>query len=95
MVKRTRKSTRLPMYANTFNGLHEWYCAKFEKLGWMVLAKAKGNTSKITEYKKGIEHLLKSIEHVVQEYVDTDKQHDLMVLHMNTKCLWDFVMKTM
>jgi hypothetical protein len=36
----------------------------FEKLGWMVLAKAKGQTSKIAEYKRGISRLLDSARNV-------------------------------
>lgn len=94
MVRRTRKALhRLPMHANTFNGLHDWYNAKFEKLGWMVLAKAKGNYSKVAQYKKGIKHLLTAIQHVMNEYVDIDKQHDLHVLHSNTQALYQFVMR--
>jgi hypothetical protein len=81
------------MHANTMAGLHEWYEKKFEKLGWMVLAKEKGYDYKISNYKKGIHHLLESIEHVMAEYEDPDRVHDLEVLHMNVKCLEDFVMK--
>jgi hypothetical protein len=96
MVRQTRKKVpKLPMHANTFNGLHDWYNAKFEKLGWMVLAKAKGNYSKVAQYKKGIKNLLTSIQHVMNEYVDIDKQHDLQVLHANTIALHQFVMRTL
>ncbi len=96
MVRHTRKKTsRLPMHANTFNGLHDWYNAKFEKLGWMLLAKAKGNYSKVTQYKKGIKNLLTSIQHVMNEYVDIDKQHDLQVLYANTQTLYQFVMRNL
>jgi hypothetical protein len=96
MVRQTRKKiTKLPMHTNTFNGLHDWYNAKFEKLGWMVLAKAKGNYSKVAQYKKGINHLLTSIQHVMNEYVDIDKQHDLHVLYANTQALHEFVMKNL
>ena len=96
MVRQTRKKiTRLPMHANTFNGLHDWYNAKFEKLGWMVLAKAKGNYSKVAQYKKGMKNLLASIQHVMNEYVDIDKQHDLHVLHSNAQTLYQFVMRNL
>ena len=71
-------------------GLHHWYHAKFEKLGWMVLAKAKGHHEKITEYKRGIRRLMESIEHVMGEYRDPDRIHDLRVLHMNTAELQRF-----
>lgn len=93
---KTRKSPRkLPEYAATMHGLNEWYESKFEKLGWMVLAKAKGRDSKINEYKKSIKYLLNTIEHVMSEYQDPDRKHDLAVLHMNVMCLQDYVMKTL
>jgi hypothetical protein len=95
MARHTRKAHHLPEYANTMKGLYSWYHAKFEKLGWMVLAKAKGHDSKIAEYKRGLQRLMKSIEHVMAEYKDPDRIHDLRVLHMNTAALIDFVHKTM
>lgn len=95
-MARTRKNgSKLPEYAATFRGLHHWYDAKFEKLGWMVLAKAKGHTEKVTAYKTGINRLLKSIAHVSSEYQDPDRKHDLAVLHMNTLELKHFVEKTL
>jgi hypothetical protein len=96
MVRHTRKKTKmLPMHANTFNGLYDWYNAKFEKLGWMVLAKAKGNYSKVATYKKDIKHLLSSIEHLINDYIDIDKQHDLHVLYANTQALYQFVVRNL
>ncbi len=89
MVRHTRK--RLPEHAATMRGLYGWYQAMFEKLGWMVLAKAKGQTSKIAEYKRGITRLLDSIKHVMSEYEDHNRIHDLNVLHMHTLVLHDFV----
>ena len=97
---RTRKlkkfratAARLPRDAMTYDGVYNWYRAKFEKLGWMVLAKAKGDMYKVNAYKKGIQSLLRSITHLMKESADLDRQHDLLVLHMNTKCLHDYVMK--
>ena len=86
---------QLPKYANTMKGLNQWYCAKVQKLGWMVIAKAKGYDDKIEEYKRGISRLLKSIEHVMSEYEDRNRIHDLKVIHMNTLVLQEFVMKTL
>ncbi len=85
----------LPKYANTFHGLHCWYDAKFEKLGLMVLAKEKGYTYKIKSYKMCLEDLLKSIEYNMAEYEEEDRKRDLQILHMNTKCLHDFVVRTL
>lgn len=86
---RNRKST-LPAHANTFHGLHHWHTKMFEKLGWMVLAKAKGYDYKIRDYKQSIEHLIQSIDHVASEYTDSDKVHDLRVLKMNALHLQSF-----
>ena len=83
------------MHSNTMSGLNHWYAAMHEKLGWMVLAKAKGYDFKISAYKQAIEHLLKSLEHVKREYRDPDRKHDINVLCMNTKCLHAFVMKNL
>jgi hypothetical protein len=97
--KGTRRMRRSPIqleqHANTFHGLHHWYEHILEKLGWMVLAKAKGYDYKIPVYKKSIEHLIASIKNVMSEYTDSDKIHDLHVLLMNTLVLHDFVSKTL
>ena len=91
----TMRSTMhsLPEYATTFHGLHHWHKAMFEKLGWMVLAEAKGMHYKIPVYKKSIDRLIKSIKHVSAEYKDTDKKHDLNVLLMQAECLKGTVAK--
>lgn len=89
----TRKAGRIPMYAMTQHGLNEWHKDMFEKLGWMVLLKAKGFNYKIPMYKKGIEHLIKAIKHVRSEYEDHNRKHDLNVLLMNAEVLHDFATK--
>jgi hypothetical protein len=88
-----RKTMKLPRYANTFHGLHKWYKSMFEKLGWMVLADAKGYHYKVSAYKKSIENLILSLEHLKNEYEDHNKIHDLNVLLMNTKVLLAHVLK--
>ena len=35
----------------TYHGIHKWYTAMFEKLGWMILAKDKGLNENIEHYK--------------------------------------------
>jgi len=87
------RTSRLPKYANTLYGLNKWQEYAFEKLGFMVLAKAKGYDSKIAEYKRMLKHLLKSIEHVRAEYQNANRKHDLNVIHMNVIELHHFVMK--
>ena len=88
-----KKNMSLPKYANTFHGLHHWHKAMFEKLGWMVLAKAKGYSDKLAVYKNSIGHLAKSLEHVMGEYESANRKHDLRVLHMNVMALDRFVSK--
>jgi hypothetical protein len=65
----------------------------FEKLGWMVLADAKGYDYKIDTYKKSIDNLIKTIEHLMAEYENQNRIHDLRVLLMNTKVLKEHVNK--
>ena len=90
MSRNTRKNnSKLPQHAATFDGVECWFKAKYEKLGWMVLANAKGYTFKINPYKMSIKHLLMTIEHLMKEYHDEDKIHDLKVLHMDTKLLME------
>jgi hypothetical protein len=92
MVRKSRKAPRrIPEHAATMRGLYGWYQAMFEKLGWMVLAKAKGQDSKVAEYKHGINLLFESTKHVMSEYDDHNRIHDLNVLHMHTLVLRDFV----
>jgi hypothetical protein len=91
--KNSRHSHSLPAHAATFHGLNTWFEHEVEKLGWMVIAKGKGYDFKIAAYKKAIEQLIKSIEHVMKEYKDPDRIHDLKVLHMHACCLRDHVSK--
>ena len=87
------KKARLPPYESTMVGLHKWYSAKLEKLGWMVLDKARGYEYKITTYKKSIQYLIDTIKNVQSEYQDPDRKHDLNILLMNTMALQEFVNK--
>ena len=89
MVNSTR---RLPKHAATMHGLHKWHKSLFEKLGWMVLAKAKGYTSKLVEYKKSIDHFLSTAKHVMREYESKNRKHDLNVLIMNMEVLKEHAM---
>ena len=41
-------------------------------------AKAKGLNSKVTEYKKSVKHLIESIAHVMHEYTNMNRIHDLL-----------------
>ena len=94
MARQTRrKSTRINGHMNTKHRLTEWFKDEYEKLGWMVLAKAKGHGYKIPTYKKAIDQLLKSIQHVMTQYQDPDRIHDLKVLEVETRILKEYVAK--
>ena len=61
----TRKSSKnhsmLLENAVTLQGLEHWFNGLSEKLGWMVIAKAKGMDYKVTSYKKSINRLVAAI----------------------------------
>ena len=88
-----RHTMKLPKHSATLDGVHHWYKSVFEKLGWMVLADAKGYNFKVSTYKKSIDHLIKTIEHLMKEYEGHNRLHDLKVLLMNTKVLQAHVKK--
>ena len=96
-MAKTRKNHKnlkhIPPLASTFRGLQDWHKVMFEKLGYMVIAKAKGYDYKIATYKKGLKHLKESIEHVMREYTNVNTKHDLKVLHMHLMVLIDHVNK--
>ena len=91
MAGKTRKASRsqkhLPMHMATMQHVNCWHKAMFEKLGYMILAKAKGYDYKISTYKKNVEHLHKTICHLMGEYQDPDRIRDLNVLKLNVECL--------
>ena len=92
MSRQTRK-VKLPKYAMTFQGLQMWHNAMFEKLGWMVLADAKGYDGKIAEYKKSVNRLIEAITYAMKKYEDHNRKHDLSVLLMNAEVLKEHVDK--
>jgi hypothetical protein len=71
----------------TFEGIHGWYKAMFEKLGWMILAKSKGMTEKTTSYKHSIERLHTAIVQKMENTYDVDKVHDLEILLSDVEVL--------
>ena len=77
----------------TMHGLHEWYDDKFEKLGYMILANAKGHTDKIACYKTSLHRLLEAIEHKITHVHEMDRKHDLEIMMTNVKILIDHVNK--
>jgi hypothetical protein len=92
-TRKNRRSHSLPKNAYTFIGLHHWFEETCDKLGWVVLGKGKGYDHKVMEYKRTLQHISDSIEHVMREYKDEDKKHDLKVLHIHVSYLMNFVNK--
>jgi hypothetical protein len=95
-VRKTRRMGVCDGYCcdATKHGLQEWYKSKFEKLGWMVLAKNKHMNEKISTYKHSIDHLEKAIQHKLDYHLchDDDKD-DLMIMLHNVKVLKEHVEK--
>jgi hypothetical protein len=91
MTRKTRRASRIPEYSGTLYGLQQWYRIMVQNMGWLVIADAKGRHYKITNYKRSLQNLVASIEHVMSEYKDPDRIHDLRVLRMNVRALIDHV----
>ena len=77
----------------TFHGIHKWYTAMFEKLGWMILAKDKGLNDNIIHYKYSVKLLQQSIEKKIKDAKDSDKKADLKIMLHNVKALVKHVNK--
>ena len=83
--KRTKNNKTVKSYEYkccdaTFDGIHGWYKAVFEKLGWMVLAKSKNMSEKVAHYKHSIERLKTAIIQKKENTRDIDKVNDLDIL---------------
>jgi hypothetical protein len=77
----------------TMHGLQEWYKSKFEKLGWMILAKEKNMYEKISAYKHSLDHLEKAIQHKIDYHACDAKKDDLMIMLHNVQVLKEHVKK--
>lgn len=76
----------------TMKGLQYWYKCKFEKLGWMILAKKEGLYDKLTHYKSSIDRLIKAIEHKLEYHAcDEDRKDDLRIMLSNVHTLKEHV----
>lgn len=88
---RTMKSHSFSDY--TLCGLHQWYEAMFEKLGWMLLSQRNGWTDQILTYKNSISRLEHAIEQRWKQVKDVDSKTDLYIILENVKVLKDHVNK--
>lgn len=68
-------------------GLQKWMVAKYEKLGWMCLAKQHGDMLKIQAYLDSIRSLMSSLELKIKNIHEEDRKEDLEITLNNTKML--------
>jgi hypothetical protein len=90
---KTMKSHDYKCCDATFDGIHGWYKAMFEKLGWMILAKSKGITDKTVHYKHSIERLHTAIIQKKENTHDIDKINDLDLLLKDVEVLIEHAKK--
>jgi len=81
-----RKSCK---YQATYVGLHSWFKAEYEKLGWMVLAKSKGMHEKVHVYVRSVQRLHDHLECKIRDTMDKDRIDDLNILLQDVKVLLD------
>lgn len=94
MVKtHTRKHhTKVP-HEHTRHGLHKWYVAMFEKLGWMLLAKNNGWHDKVMTYKNSVHRLEEAILYKHNHTKDPDHKTDLKIMLENVHVLKEHIDK--
>ena len=76
-----------PGHKATNCGLQKWMVAKYEKLGWMCLAKQHGDMLKIEAYIDSLRSLMSSLEMKIREVDEKDRKDDLEITLNNTKML--------
>lgn len=71
----------------TFVWLNMWYKNEFEKLGWIILAKNKGDHVKVEAYKNSVKRLYYQLDCKIKDTKDRDRKQDLMIMLKDVKCL--------
>jgi len=71
----------------TVQELNEWFKAKFEKLGCMVIANEHGHDIKISAYLQSISHLQECIKDKIEIIHDPDSKVDLKIMLKKTEIL--------
>jgi len=72
-------------HESTFQSLHCWLKAKYEKLGRMCLSRNHGNELYPKAYMQSIKNLKASLEHKLEELTEKDRKEDIKVL-INYTC---------
>ena len=71
----------------TMHGLQHWFEAKFEKLGWMAIAKEYGHDLCVRSYLQSISHLKECIKDKWNSVHDSDRKDDLKIMLDHTQTL--------
>jgi len=95
MAKTKRHSSRkngtmkvsTPCCEITFHGLEKMKKKIFEKFGYMILAKKRGEMEKLSCYLTSIERLKKQIEHKLTHVHCRDRKDDLEIMLHNISVL--------
>ena len=74
----------------TFQGLHCWLKAKYEKLGWMCLAQEHSNKLKVESYLDSLKRLKASLDKKMNDLEEKDRKNDIEILQ-NDVCTLQLV----
>lgn len=69
----------------TLHGFECWYRHIFEKVGWVMLANTRGNTSKVSNFLEMINHFLEDAE--IRKFKNPDSVDDLKIMKDNVTIL--------
>ena len=82
-----REKTKKCKNDATYVWLNLWFKSEFEKLGWIILAKNKGDHSKVEAYKNNVKRLYNQLECKIKGTRDHDRKQDLMIMLKDVKYL--------
>jgi len=74
-------------YWATYHGLHDWLDHQMRHLGYMWLAKNKGNMTKVKAYHESNKNLEAAIKESMLETIDPDRKRDEKILLHNINIL--------
>ena len=75
----------------TYHGLHKWFESKFEKLGWMILAKQRGMTDKVLAYQNSVKLLHDALFYKSEQLHDKDRKNDIMIMKRDVEILMEHI----